>query len=185
MVTTFLCNHNCQGGGTWKRRNSQNGKLSATYILYKLLLSSCQWQKTDLFPHLFNSRKYNHHRSHDVSMPSLFFIIRSKETIVTDTNIFCFSPASPNTLYSEGRTWCLGARGIWARDHRDYSTLLLGAMSPSGSHSWDYGDTGENRGTFYFVETGIAFLESNGNSNKLAFFGVFLIFFHCNSTVKG
>lgn len=88
MVTTSLCTHNCRG--TWKRRNSQNGKLSATYILYKLLLSSCQWQKTDLFPSLFNSRQYNHHSSHDVSMPSLFFIIRSKETIVTDTNIFLF-----------------------------------------------------------------------------------------------
>lgn len=83
---------------------------------------------------------------------------------------FCFSPTSPNTLCSEGRTWCLGTRGIWARDHRDYSTVLLGALSPSGNHSRDYGDSGENRGIFYFVETDVAFLESNGNSNKLAFF---------------
>lgn len=79
---------------------------------------------------------------------------------------FWFSPASPNTLCSEGRIWCQGARGIWSRDPRDYSTLLLGALSTSGR---DYGDTGENRGIFCFVETAVAFLESNGNSEKLVF----------------
>lgn len=55
-------------------------------------------------------------------MPSpLFFIILGKETIVTDTNIFLFSFCFSQHIVSEGRTWYLGARGIWARDHTDFS----------------------------------------------------------------
>lgn len=81
---------------------------------------------------------------------------------------FCFSPASPNTLCLEGRTWCLGARGIWTRDHRDYSTLLLGAVSPSGNHSRDHDDTAENRGIFYLVETDLVFWNQMGTvTNRL------------------